>query len=126
MIKTPRATLGLILLALTLTLSLLVSLPLAVQAADNPPALPTDFALHSESITLPSNFDPFPEGPGAEAMNRNCLTCHSASMVLYQPKLSEAQWEGIVDKMVDIFKAPLIPDDRDAILDYLTSFQKAE
>jgi len=77
------------------------------------------FALKSTSIELPYDETGYPEGPGADLMNANCASCHSASMVLTQPKLSRAQWEGIVHKMRDTYRAPIADQDMPRIVDYL-------
>ncbi len=77
--------------------------------------------LKSETITLPPGFTPYPDGPHVSAMNQNCLMCHSASMVLYQPKLSRAVWTKEVDKMIDTFKAPIDKSKVPEIVDYLTA-----
>ena len=71
------------------------------------------------SVDLPFGDRRFPEGPGADAVNGNCLACHSAGMVLNQAALSQAQWRAEVEKMRDAFKAPVDPKDDDAIVDYL-------
>ena len=54
-------------------------------------------------------------------MNNNCLSCHSADMVLNQPALPKAEWQAEVDKMRTAYKAPIDPKDVAAILDYLVS-----
>ncbi len=59
----------------------------------------------SQSIQMPTSDRIFPDGPGAEAVNNNCLACHSAGMVLTQPKLTKAQWTETVNKMVHVYKA---------------------
>jgi cytochrome c553 len=79
------------------------------------------FSLESVSVDLPPGDDMFPNGPGADAMNNNCLACHSADMVLNQPALPRAQWHAEVDKMLTAYKAPIDPKDVDAIVDYLAS-----
>jgi mono/diheme cytochrome c family protein len=78
-------------------------------------------SLKSVSVDLPPGDDMFPNGPGADAINNNCLACHSADMVLNQPALPKAQWQAQVDKMRTAYKAPIDPKDVDAILDYLVS-----
>src|SRR5439155_9450066 len=80
-------------------------------------------SLKSVSVDLPPGDDMFPNGPGADAINNNCLACHSADMVLNQPALPKAQWEAEVDKMSTAYKAPIDPKDVDAILDYLVSIK---
>lgn len=77
--------------------------------------------LKSTSVELPYDELAYPEGQGAEVMNANCASCHSASMVLLQPKLSREQWTGIVRKMRDVYRAPVADEDVPAIIDYLAS-----
>jgi mono/diheme cytochrome c family protein len=78
-------------------------------------------SLKSVSVDLPPGDDMFPDGPGADAINNNCLACHSADMVLNQPALPTAEWQAEVDKMRTAYKAPIDPKDVDAILEYLVS-----
>jgi hypothetical protein len=63
-------------------------------------------ALASRRIELPADDTRFPEPAGA-LLNRNCLSCHSTTMILYQPRLTEAQWQAAVAKMRDTYKAPI-------------------
>ena len=81
----------------------------------------SQLSLKSVSVDLPPGVDMFPNGPGADAINNNCLACHSADMVLNQPALPMTQWHAEVDKMRTAYKAPIDPKDVDAILDYLVS-----
>ena len=78
-------------------------------------------SLKSVSVDLPPGDGMFPNGPGADAINNNCLACHSADMVLNQPAMSKVRWQAEVDKMRTAYKAPIDPKDVDAILDYLVS-----
>jgi hypothetical protein len=50
---------------------------------------------------------------------RNCLSCHSAGMVLNQPPLPRATWEAEVNKMREAYKAPVPDEDVKPIVDYL-------
>jgi len=77
----------------------------------------------SQQVELPTSDRFFPEGPGAEAANNNCLACHSAGMVLTQPKLSKAQWTETVNKMVHVYKAAIDEADVKAIVDYLAAMK---
>lgn len=76
--------------------------------------------LKSVKVELPVGDKLFPAGPGADAVNSNCLVCHSAEMVLTQPASSRQDWVAEVNKMINAYKAPVNPDDIDAIVDYLT------
>lgn len=92
----------------------------AAQAA--PSASGGGTVLPSVSVDLPSGGRAYPgTGAGAEAMNGNCASCHSAGMVLTQPHLTRAEWQGEVTKMMNVYKAPVDPADVPAIVDYLAS-----
>jgi hypothetical protein len=71
--------------------------------------------LASSRIELPADDAQFPE-PGGALLNRNCLSCHSTSMILYQPRLTEAQWQAIVAKMREAYKAPIAEQDMAGIV----------
>lgn len=82
------------------------------------------FDLKSESFDLPTGDRTF-IGAGADPVNNNCLTCHSAEMVMVQPKLSKANWEGIVKKMINVYKAPVPDEDVGPIIEYLSNHPAA-
>ncbi len=77
----------------------------------------------SQSIELPPGDDVFPDRRGAEAADRNCLSCHSADMVMNQPSLPRGVWASEVEKMRTAYKAPIAPEDVDAIVEYLSSIR---
>jgi cytochrome c5 len=79
--------------------------------------------LRSVSVEFPDSGRMF-EGPGADAVNANCLACHSAGMILTQPRLSRAAWQAEVEKMRTTYKAPLDDKDIPAIVDYLASLPR--
>jgi cytochrome c553 len=79
--------------------------------------------LHSINLSFPNSYSTFP-GAGAEAINNDCLICHSAAMVLDQANLSRAEWQNIVDQMRNDFKAPFAAGDTPAIVDYLANLKK--
>jgi mono/diheme cytochrome c family protein len=58
-------------------------------------------------------------GQGADAINNNCLACHSADMVLNQPALAKAARQAEVSKMIQAYKAPIAAADTAAIVDCL-------
>lgn len=77
-------------------------------------------------IELPDDFSllaDIPGGASAEAVNANCLSCHSAEMILHQPRLGRIDWQGTVTKMRNVYKAPIDPADDAAILDWLVAAQ---
>jgi hypothetical protein len=97
----------------------LASVPLALRGA-------TPFELKSVKIDLPDSDRMFPEGPGSDAINNNCLACHSAGMVLNQPSLSQQAWTAEVNKMINNYKAPIAPEDVGMIVEYLTALKGAK
>jgi hypothetical protein len=84
------------------------------------------FELKSVKIDLPDSDRMFPAGPGADAINNNCLACHSAGMVLNQPALSRQAWATEVNKMINNYKAPIAHEDVGTIVDYLTALKGAK
>jgi len=90
--------------------ALLTSTPAWVQPAP---------AVTSTTVELPSGDALFPGDSSADAINNNCLACHSADMVLNQPALSKSAWESEVRKMINAYKAPIGESDVPAIVDYL-------
>ncbi len=76
--------------------------------------------LKSTKVTLPESTAMFPPGPGADVANGNCLACHSVGMVMNQPVMPKAAWEAEINKMRNVYKAPVPESDVAAIVDYLT------
>ena len=56
---------------------------------------------------------------GFDAVQANCLTCHSFGYVLNQGAQSHAFWEEKVHKMIKAFKAPISDEDAKTVTDYL-------
>jgi mono/diheme cytochrome c family protein len=76
----------------------------------------------SKSIELP------PDGvqlkpsslPGYAKAQANCVACHSAEYMLYQPPTApRAYWDAMVKRMKGVFNAPINDADMPAIVDYL-------
>lgn len=92
---------------------------LAAMGQVAPALADTPMTFRSEKVELPTGDRMFPGGDKASAINNNCVTCHSAGMVLNQPSLSKGEWAGEVHKMVGVYKAPVTSEDQAAIIDYL-------
>jgi mono/diheme cytochrome c family protein len=75
--------------------------------------------LKSLKLDVPIPDEMFPPGPGADAINGNCLACHSADHVMNQPSLTKEAWEEVVEKMITAYKAPISEKDASQIVDYL-------
>jgi sulfite dehydrogenase (cytochrome) subunit B len=58
--------------------------------------------------------------PGYAKAQANCIVCHSAEYMLYQPATApRAYWDAMVKRMKVVFKAPINDDDMPEIVDYL-------
>jgi mono/diheme cytochrome c family protein len=85
----------------------------------HPAQAATIITLKSPKLDVPTSDAMFPAGAGSDAINNNCLACHSADHVLNQPSLSRKAWQEVVNKMITAYRAPISPDDAKAIVDYL-------
>jgi hypothetical protein len=103
-----------------LPLLLLTAVVLAPAPGHGEPSL----TLTSLTVDLPDSDTMF-TGSGSGALNNNCLACHSAEMVLYQPVLPKAAWQAVVAKMIHIYKAPVAEDDVGPIVDDLARIKPA-
>lgn len=75
------------------------------------------------SVDLPDSEGLLPEryGVSSDAVNNNCLACHSAAMITAQPRLTRMQWGETIAKMRTVYAAPIDPADDKAILDWLVA-----
>lgn len=96
-----------------LLIGLLISLTSGAEAAGP--------SFKSLAVEFPPDRASLPDGPNVKLVNQNCLACHSADMVLYQPLLSRAAWAAEVAKMRSTYKAPLSDADIPLIVDYLAA-----
>ncbi len=75
----------------------------------------------SSSVTLPPSSITFKPGPNLGLAQANCLVCHNADYIYFQPALTRAQWTAEVKKMRGAYKATIADDDIPKIVDYLMS-----
>ena len=76
----------------------------------------------AKTITLPMEGPPLKASPlpGYAKAQANCVACHSAEYMLYQPPTApRPYWEAMVTRMKVVFKAPIDDADMPAIVDYL-------
>jgi hypothetical protein len=60
------------------------------------------------------------KAPGLDAVEANCNSCHSLDYILTNsPFPNAALWEAEVNKMINVFGAPISGDDAKTILEYL-------
>jgi len=79
--------------------------------------------LRSVGFEFPTSDRAFPGGAGAELVANNCVSCHSAGMILNQPALTKAEWTGEVTKMLRTYKAPVAEQDMAGIVAYLAGLK---
>lgn len=80
-------------------------------------------------ITLPPETASFRPSdlPGYGLVQQDCLVCHSAQYVQFQPPSSpRTYWEATVRKMKKTFAAPFAEEDIPALVDYLVKTYGAE
>ena len=58
-------------------------------------------------------------GKGFDAVQANCLMCHSFGYIINQGPQSRKFWRHKVDKMIVHFKAPIQEADAKTVTDYL-------
>jgi mono/diheme cytochrome c family protein len=102
-------------IALSLLLGMALS-PISVSAQSAP-------VLKSVSVDLPIGDRMFSGGASDDATNNNCVACHSADMVLNQPKFLKVVWEAEVHKMINVYKAPIDEADVAPIVAYLVQIK---
>ncbi len=58
-------------------------------------------------------------GKGFDAVQANCLMCHSFGYIINQGPQSRLFWDKKVDKMITHFKAPISKEDKVIVVNYL-------
>ena len=72
-------------------------------------------------FTLPPENNALKSAPGVELVTAQCLLCHSADYISIQPRLTSAVWKAEVVKMQQKYGAPILTNNVDALVDYLTA-----
>ena len=63
---------------------------------------------------------PLKEAPGQSAVEENCASCHSLDYLrTNSPFLDRKGWQAEVNKMINVFGAPVASGDAKTIVDYL-------
>lgn len=97
-------------------------LALGLAACDSTP----DVTFADAGITLPDDPLDLPAGAGADAVIANCTACHSPSTMLQQPRMSRDKWQGVVAKMIEVYKAPIDEAAIPEIIDYMVQVQETQ
>jgi len=83
----------------------------------------------SKSIELPPDGVQFKASslPGYAKAQANCVACHSAEYMLYQPPSApRPYWDAMVKRMKMVFNAPINDADMPEIVDYMVKTYGAE
>jgi len=105
----PRLTMNLASIRHRLVVAVLCASALVATAAPKTIALPPDGVQLKESAL-----------PGYRLAQSQCVACHSAEYMLYQPaNAARPYWDAMAKRMKQVFKAPLNDDDIPVIVDYL-------
>jgi len=91
---------------------LLLSASVALEPAG---ALTKTLSLPADGVQLkPSDL------PGYAKAQADCVACHSAEYMRYQPATApRPYWDAMVKRMKGVFKAPIPDEDMPVIVDYL-------
>lgn len=58
-------------------------------------------------------------GKGFDAVQANCLMCHSFGYIINQGPQSKLFWHKKIEKMITHFKAPIVKEDAEVVENYL-------
>jgi hypothetical protein len=76
-----------------------------------------------QEITLPNYPLDLPPGPNLAVYQQKCLLCHTSRYVTMQPRFSRTVWEKEVKKMVDVYGAPITPEEQQKVVEYLVAIK---
>ncbi len=77
------------------------------------------FAQVESAVEVPYISYEIKMGKGFDAVQANCLMCHSFGYIINQGPQSRDFWAKKVDKMITHFKAPMTKEDVKTVTDYL-------
>jgi len=60
-------------------------------------------------------------GPGVDAVEANCMGCHSTDYIVRQPGGDAQRWQDEVSKMIKLFGATVSDEDAKVIVNYLAT-----
>lgn len=86
-------------------------------------------ATHAKPLNfeLPDDQAELVKGPGFDVAVANCGACHSSEYMKSQPhgtEFGKAFWQAEVTKMINVYKAPIAPEDVQTIVEYLAESYK--
>ena len=74
-------------------------------------------------IVLPHDPPDLPPGPNREQFMTACTICHSTRLITNQPPFPRTKWAEVVDKMVAAYGAPITPDEKPLLVEYLMTLR---
>ena len=77
------------------------------------------FAQVQSDIEVPYISYEIKMGKGFDAVQANCLMCHSFGYIINQGPQSRLFWSKKVEKMITHFKAPIMKEDAETVTNYL-------
>ncbi|HIP19709.1 MAG TPA: sulfite:cytochrome C oxidoreductase subunit B [Sulfurimonas sp.] len=77
------------------------------------------FAQVKEDVEVPYISYEIKMGKGFDAVQANCLMCHSFGYIINQGPQSKEFWAKKTDKMITHFKAPMTKEDINTVIEYL-------
>lgn len=77
------------------------------------------FAQVQEDVEIPYISYEIKMGKGFDAVQANCLMCHSFGYIINQGPQSREFWLKKTQKMITHFKAPMVKEDIDTVVEYL-------
>ncbi len=77
------------------------------------------FAQVQEDIEVPYISYEIKMGKGFDAVQANCLMCHSFGYIINQGPQSREFWLKKTEKMITHFKSPMMEEDIDTVVEYL-------
>ncbi|MEA1982198.1 MAG: sulfite:cytochrome C oxidoreductase subunit B [Campylobacterota bacterium] len=82
-------------------------------------AVSSVFAQVEEQVEVPYISYEIKMGKGFDAVQANCLMCHSFGYIINQGPQSRDFWKKKTEKMITHFKAPIMKEDVKIVTDYL-------
>src|ERR1700733_6790751 len=79
-----------------------------------------------KEIELDYHAPDLPPGPGQDVFATQCVICHSPRYVINQPAFPRKTWTAEVHKMVKCYGAPIVPEQKREIVNYLVSWHGTE
>ena len=77
------------------------------------------FAQVKEDVEVPYISYEIKMGKGFDAVQANCLMCHSFGYIINQGPQSKEFWAKKTEKMITHFKAPMTKEDINTVIEYL-------